>query len=56
MNSIFVLLRPSSQGLALGSTSLPANVWSRPMKLVDGKAKPCHDGIECGASLLRALT
>ena len=34
---------PSSQGLALGSTSLPASAWPRPLKLVDGKAKPCHD-------------
>src|SRR5687767_6999785 len=34
---------PSSQGLALGSTSLYAAARSRPMKLVDGKAKPCHD-------------
>ena len=30
--------------LALGSTSLPEALRSRPSKLVDGKAKPCHDG------------
>src|SRR5687768_10910168 len=36
-------LPPSSQGLALGSTSLLAAARSSPSKLVDGKAKPCHD-------------
>src|SRR4030095_11035024 len=34
---------PSSQGLALGSTSLCETAWSRPVKLVDGKAQPFPD-------------
>jgi hypothetical protein len=32
--------------LALGSTSLLETTDSCPTELVDGKAKPCHDGIE----------
>ena len=48
---------PSSQGLALGSTSLPAIARARPTKLVDGKAKPCHDEREVApAELVFALT
>src|SRR5687768_18467470 len=39
---------PSSQGLALGSTSLQQAIRFRPKTLVDGKAKPCHDGGESG--------
>jgi hypothetical protein len=34
---------PSSQGLALGSTSSFPIAGSRSRKLVDGKAKLCHD-------------
>src|SRR5688572_3965396 len=36
----------ADRGLALGSTSLQATSRCGPPKLVDGKAKPCHDEAE----------
>src|SRR6185436_2312899 len=37
---------PTDAADIMQSTSLPVTTQPRPTRLVDGRAKPCHDGIE----------